>query len=137
MIINKNYIIYSLASFFDLPELGWRETSYLFELVGQVGRAAVMKFVGDLGESKTFLGNYFLYPFYLLADIKFFDGNAQLFGEQIGHIDIVMLQRIAQIDGQVINRRVFGRPDDIQDGMFYFLDEYAFYIFEQFEPYLL
>lgn len=106
---------------------------YFLELIGEVGDAAVVQEVGDLGEGEPVAGEHLFDAFDLVVDIEPFDGDAQCLGEQVGHIRIVVGKLFAEISGQVEERGLFRMTCLLEDEAFYGLEQDGGFVPEQVE----
>ena len=74
-------------------------TGYFFELGGKMGYAAIVHLAGDFGKTQFIVDKQFLYPFDFMFYNESFDGMALCFGEDIGHVGIIVVQLLAEVCG--------------------------------------
>jgi len=114
-----------------LLELGRCKPGDLFELAGEMGKAAIVHFMRDIRERHLFIYKQLFHPFDLVTDVKFLDGLVLRLREKIGHIGIIMLKPFLQVCGKIIYQWILVEIDDLNDDILYFLHEDLLFILEQ------
>lgn len=98
-----------------------------------MGDAAVMKFPGNFGKVEFIVNQEFFYSFYLMSQVKLFNGSSFNLGKEIGEICIIMIEFFAQVIGKVYFDLFVIIMDKFYDEGFDFLDKYLLIVVHEFQ----
>lgn len=96
-----------------------------------MGNTAVVHFPGYFGKIELIINNQFFYPFNLMGEVKFFNGNTIFFRKEIGKIGVIVIEFFPQIIRKVYLDLIFRIMNQFNYGIFYFFNQDTFFIVHQ------